>query len=99
MLNFEFLEKGLGIVCPSYFVYGFSIKMFLILYYVDCPTFIVSLLLLLEILGNMCIVVICFPDCDVITFDTNLIFSIKPSFYMPKKSSQKFKHLENEESF
>ena len=30
MLNFDFLEKGLGIVSPPYFVYGFSRKMFLI---------------------------------------------------------------------
>ena len=26
MLNFDFLEKGLGIVSPSYFVYYFSKK-------------------------------------------------------------------------
>ena len=29
MLNFYFLEKGLGIVFPQYFVFGFSRKMFL----------------------------------------------------------------------
>ena len=32
MLNFDFLEKGLGIVSPSHFVYDFSRKMFLELY-------------------------------------------------------------------
>ena len=26
MLNFDFLDKGLGIVSPVYFVYDFSIK-------------------------------------------------------------------------
>ena len=31
MLNFEFLEKGLGIVSPPHFVYDFSSKMFLML--------------------------------------------------------------------
>ena len=32
MLNFDFLEKGLGIVSLPYFVYDFSRKMFLMLY-------------------------------------------------------------------
>ena len=32
MLNFDFLEKSLGIVSPSYFVHDFSRKMFLKLY-------------------------------------------------------------------
>ena len=29
MLNFDFLDKGLGIVSPAHFVYEFSTKMFL----------------------------------------------------------------------
>ena len=32
MLNFNFLEKGLGLVFPRHFVYGFSRKMFLMLH-------------------------------------------------------------------
>ena len=32
-------------------------------------------------------------------FGINLIFLIKPSFYMNKKSRQKFKYLENEKIF
>ena len=28
MLNFDFLEKGLGIVSPPYFMYGFQEKCF-----------------------------------------------------------------------
>ena len=31
MLNFDFLNKGLGIVSPAHFVYDFSRKMFLML--------------------------------------------------------------------
>ena len=34
-----------------------------------------------------------FPCCDVINFETNLIFLIKPFFFMTKKSRQKFKYL------
>ena len=29
MLNFDFLDKGLGIASPAHFVYDFSTKMFL----------------------------------------------------------------------
>ena len=37
--------------------------------------------------------------CDVIHFEINLIFLIKPFFYMTKKSRQKLKYLENDKSF
>ena len=55
MLNFDFLDKGLGIVSPTHFVNGFSTKMFLMLYSINWPNFIAWLPLLLEILSNMCI--------------------------------------------
>ena len=58
MLNFDFLDKGLGIVSPAHFVYDFSTKMFLMLYSINWPNFIAWLALLLEILGNMCIAII-----------------------------------------
>ena len=54
--------------------------------------------LLLEILDNMYIAIVCTPGCDVINFEINLIFLIKPFFYMTKKSRQKLKHVENETS-
>ena len=59
MLNFDFLDKGLEIVFPARFVYDFSTKMFLMLYSINWPTFIAWLPLLLEILGNMCIAIVC----------------------------------------
>ena len=59
MLNLDFLNKGLGIVSPARFVYDFSTKMFLMLYSINLPNFIVQLPLLLEILGNMCIATVC----------------------------------------
>ena len=59
MLNFDFLGKGLGIVSPAHFVYDFSTKMFLMLYFINRPNFILWLPLLLEILGNMCIAIVC----------------------------------------
>ena len=97
ILNSNFPEKGLGLVSPPHFVYGFSRKMFLMLYSINLPNFIVWLPLLLGILGNMCIV--CSTGCKVIKLEVNLVFLIKPLCYMTKKPRQKFKYLENEKSF
>ena len=100
MLNFRFLEMdGLGLVSPPHFVYDFSRKIFLMLHSINWPNFIVWLPLLLEILGNMCFKIICWPGCDVTKFGINLIFLIKSFCYMTKKSRQKFKYLENEKNF
>ena len=35
MLNFDFSDKGLGMVSPGHFVYNFLIKMFLMLYSIN----------------------------------------------------------------
>ena len=59
MLNFGFLDKGLGIISPVHFVYDFSTKVFLTLYSINWSNFIDWLSLLLEILGNMCIAIVC----------------------------------------
>ena len=71
MFNFDFLENGLEIAFVANFVYGFSRKIFL--------------MLLSEILHNMCIATVCFSSCDVMNFEINLIFQIKPFFNMNKK--------------
>ena len=101
MLNFNFLEKGLRLVSSSHFVYDFSRRMFRILYSIKIIiiNFIVWLLLLLEIMENMCITIVYLPGCDVINFEINLIFLIRLFCYMTKKSRQKFKYLENEKNF
>ena len=82
MLNFNFLEKGLGLVSPPYFVYDFSRKMFLVLYFINWPS------LLFELLGNMCITIVSWPGYDVINFEVNLIVLIKLFYYVTKKSRQ-----------
>ena len=96
--NFDIL-KGLGIVSAAHFVYDFSTRMFLMLYSINWPNFIVCLPLLYQILDNMCIAIVYYPGCDVINFRINLIFLIKPFLYMTKKSRQKHKYLENKKSF
>ena len=46
-------------VSPPHFLHEFLRKMFLMLHSINWPNFIVWLPLLLEILGNMCIMVVC----------------------------------------
>ena len=58
VLNFNFSEKGLGLVSPPHFVYDFSRKMFLMLHCINWPNFIAWLPLLLDILGNICITIV-----------------------------------------
>ena len=93
-------KKGSENILSTAFVYNFSRKIFLMLYSINWPNLIVWLLLLVEILGNMCIAIVYFPDCDVkINFEIKLIFQIKPFFYTTKRSRQKFQYIENEKSF
>ena len=77
MLNFDFLEKGLGIVSPPHLVCGFSRKVVILLYFINWLNFIVWLSLLVEIFGEICISIVCFSSCDVMNFEINLIFLVK----------------------
>ena len=63
-LSLDFSLKGMRIVSPPHFVHNSSRKMFFMVYYsINWPNFIVWQSLLLEILDNMCISIIYFPDC------------------------------------
>ena len=57
MLNFDFLDKGV-----AHFVYDVSRKLFLMLYSINLPNFIAWLPILLEILGSMCLAIVCLPQ-------------------------------------
>ena len=88
MLNFNFLEKGLGLAFPPHFVYDFSqkkISRYILL------TYQISSFGCLYFLDNICFAIVCFPICDVINFEINLSFLIKSFFYMNKRvRSKKF---------
>ena len=99
MLNFDILERDLGIVSPQYFVYDFSRKIFIVLFSINWPDFCAWLALLLEILSNMCIAIVYFPGCDDINFEINRTFLIKPFFYMTKKSDKILKILRAKRAF
>ena len=70
ILNLDYFQKGLGLASPPHFVYDFLRKIFLVLS-LNWPIFHVWLPLLLDIMGNICIVIICCPVCDVIIFEIN----------------------------
>ena len=94
MFKLNFSEKNLRLVSPLHFVYDFWRKVFLMLYLLTDQIFLSDCLYF-----SMCITIVCWPGCDVIRFETNLIFLIKPFFYKTKKSRQKLKYLENKNSF
>ena len=45
--------------------------------------------LLCEILGNICIAIVCEPGCDVMNFEVNFNFLIKPFFLHDQKGMTK----------
>ena len=59
MLNFEFLDTGLGMVSPAYCVLIFEQKCSSCYNSIKRPNFVAWLPLLLEILGNMCNAIVC----------------------------------------
>ena len=65
---------------------------------VNWSNFIVWLLRLFEISGNMCIVIVCYPNCDVINLMLTFTF-LSSRFSTWTKSEQKLKYLKNEKSF
>ena len=83
MSNFDFLKKGLELVSEPHFVHDFSIWLHLFL----------------EICSNLCIAIVCYPVCDIISFEIYLSFLIKPFSYLAKKLEQKCIYLKNKKSF
>ena len=75
---FKIQKEILELVSLPHFRYGFWRKVFLLLYSITWPIFNVWLSLPREILGNMYIVIVSQPGCDVKNFKINLFFLIKP---------------------
>ena len=98
MLDFDFLEKPGTVFFTTYGLSFFRKIYFHVLFY-NWPNVIASLPLLYEIMSNMCIKIICFPDCDVINFAINHSFLIKSGFFMTKNSGRKPSYLKKENTF
>ena len=82
------IKRGLKLVSLPHFLHEFRRKIFLTRYFDNWLNFIAWLSFLLEILGNMCIVIICCPVCEVINFEVNLSFLIKLFSYITKRSEK-----------
>ena len=89
----------MGLVSPQHSSLDFSRKIFLMLHSINWPHFVVRLSLLVEISGSMCIVIICYPVCDVMSLEIFLSYLNKTFFCMTKKSEQKFKYRKKDKSF
>ena len=87
-----FLKKKRGLeqkeVPLPYLLHNFERKIFLALYFINWPSVIVWLPLLLKISGDMCIAIICYPVCDVINFEINHSFRIRPFLHNQKVSTK-----------
>ena len=83
--SYAFSKRGLVLVSLPHFLHKFWRKIFILLYSMNWPNFIAWLPLLCEILGNMCIAIVCKPGSDVMNFEVNLIFLKKPLFLHDQK--------------
>ena len=96
-----FLKKRcLELVSLAHFLHDIWRKTFLLLPSITWPNLIAWLPLLHEILDNMYIVIVCWPGCDIINFEINLIFLIKQFFYIwPKSQDKKLNNLRTKRAF
>ena len=92
MFNFNFLENGLvhRILCMIFQEKCFSCHT-LLNDQISFPDYLYFLRY-----WSLCVLE---PVREVINFETNLIFLIKPFFDMTENSKQKFKYFENEKRF
>ena len=93
------VKRGLELVSQPYFAHSFWRKIFPLLCSINWRNFTVWLPFLCEILGNMCIAIVCKPGCDVMNFEANLIFIIKLFFLHKQNFVTKLKYLEKEKNF
>ena len=82
---FKKKKRRLELISLHHFLHDFLRKMFLKSYSSNWPNFVVWLSLRFEILGNTYTASICFVVYEVINFEVNLIFLIKPFFCTTKK--------------
>ena len=94
-------DRCLELVSLPHVLHDFRRKIFLTLYFSNRPDQIYSpdCLASPEIMGNMCIVIICCPVYDVANFEINRNLPIESHFYITKKSGQNCKYLKNKKSF
>ena len=83
------IKRDLELFSLTHFLQDFWTEIFLLIYSINWPNFIAWLRLLCDILGNMCIVIVCFPDCDLITCLLSLC-EILDNMYIVTPFSRRF---------
>ena len=73
----QYIETKLHTTC-FHLTLSFFKNIFLLQYSINWPSLIAWLSLICEILGNMCIAIVCKPVCEVMNFEVKPIFLIKP---------------------
>ena len=91
LIFLKIIKRGLKLVSLPHFPHNFWRKIFLLLYSINWPNFIVWLSLPCEILDNMCIATVCKPDCDVMNSEAYFTSLIKPFFLHDQKVVTKTK--------
>ena len=93
-----FVKRGVKLFSLPHFLHDSWSELFLTLYSINWPDLIVWLPLLFEIFGNiMCIVIVYFPVCSIVSFLKLTLAFLTCCFpTWPKKLGQKFKYLKNE---
>ena len=88
---FYLIKKRSGTSLPVTFSASFFKQKFRTWYSINWPNLIAWLPLILEILANICVVIICLPVCDAINVENNLSFLIRPVFLHSQKVRTKIK--------
>ena len=92
-------KRGPELVSQPHFLYDFWRKIFLILYSINWPSFIVLLSLLFKMSGNMFNMIVCVPVCDVISIEIYVSFLIKSISYKSKRRGKNLNILRMERAF
>ena len=77
-------------------------NIYLVIYSITWPNFIVSLPLLREIKGIMCIAIVCSPVCDVLNFEINFLINLSNQTVFstwPKSQDKNLNILRKEKAF
>ena len=93
------IKKSLELDFLPHLLHNFWRKIFLLTCSINWPNFIAWLPLLSEILDNIWIAIVCKPGCDVMNFEADLIFLIKPFFVRPKSRDKNLNILRTKRAF
>ena len=90
------MQRWAAEISVSHFLHELWGKIFLLLYSITLPNLMCWLPLICEILGGMCIVIVCYLGYGVINFEINFILLIKPFLLHDQKVKTALKMKDKE---